>query len=212
MPLMSYRQYAEHRGCTLAAVQKAIGQPDSKGRRDGRIGAALVAIEGSKHAKIDSDKADALWLLNTDDNKRSLLFDPSGKATSAQAQGSDDGLDDLPDAIASTDPELTAAKKALYLARTQRAQSEAENARLDLEERKRKLIDVEEAAQLGYTTLRTLRDALRNTGARIAAQVAAVSDPYVCEQLINAEIDAALASVTVEKIMSPGDDDDDGGG
>ena len=206
MPLMSYREYARHRGCTLAAVQKAIGDADSKGRRDGRIGASLVAIEGRKHPKIDSDKADALWTLNTDETKRSMLFEPSIEATSSEP-----GLDES-EAEPSGDPESDAAKKSYHLSRSLRARIDAENAQLDLDQRKGKLIDLDEAKQLGYTTLRTLRDALRNTGPRIAAQVAALSDPYACEQLINSEIDAALASVTVDKIMIDQDDDEDGEG
>lgn len=206
MPLMSYREYARHRGCTLAAVQKAIGEADGKGRRDGRIGASLVAIDGRQHPKIDSDKADALWTLNTDESKRSMLFEPSSNATSPEPD-----LDES-EAEPSGDPESDAAKKSYHLSRSLRARIDAENAQLDLDQRKGKLIDLEEAKRLGYTTLRTLRDALRNTGPRIAAQVAALSDPYACEQLINGEIDAALASVTVDKIMSDQDDDEDGEG
>jgi len=99
MPLMSYRKYAEHRGCTLRAVQKAIGQVDSKGNRDGRIGASLVAIEGSQHPKIDSDKADALWLLNTDESKRSTLFTPSDEASGLPAPLVDDDFE-IPRAVA----------------------------------------------------------------------------------------------------------------
>ena len=207
MPLMSYRKYAEHRGCTLRAVQKAIGQVDSKGNRDGRIGASLVAIEGSQHPKIDSDKADALWLLNTDESKRSTLFTPSDEASGLPAPLADDDFE-IPG-----DPESDAAKKSYHQSRSLRAKIDAENAQLDLDQRKGKLIDLDEAKQLGFTTLRTLRDALRNTGPRIAAQVAALSDPFACEVLINAEIDSVLASMSVEKILTDQyDDDQDGEG
>lgn len=206
MSLMSYRQYAQHRGCTLSAVQKAIGEPDSKGRRDGRIGASLVRIEGSKHAKIDSEKADALWALNTDECKRSPLFEPSSDASTPAPDLSDSEFE------TSGDPESDAAKKSYHQSRSLRAKIDAENAQLDLDLRKGKLIDLDEAKQLGYTTLRTLRDALRNTGPRIAAQVAALSDPYACEQLINGEIDAALASVTADTLLADQADDDEGEG
>ena len=207
MPLMSYREYARHRGCTLAAVQKAIGDADSKGRRDGRIGASLVAIEGRQHPKIDSDKADALWTLNTEESKRSLFFEPEKPSASEKQPGvEDEPMDSL------DDPELVEAKKDLYLSRVSALRLVNEGRQLDLDQRKGKLIDLEEAKQLGYTTLRTLRDALRNTGPRIAAQVAALSDPYACEQLINSEIDAALASVTADKLLTDQDDDDDGEG
>lgn len=207
MPLMSYRQYAEHRGCTLRAVQKAVGDVDAKGNRTGRIAGALVAIEGGQHPKIDSQKADALWLLNTDEAKRSTLFTPSD-AASAELPPPDDGFD-----VPTGDPESDAAKKSYHQSRSLRAKIDAENAQLDLDLRKGRLIDLDEAKQLGFTALRTLRDALRNTGPRIAAQVAAVSDPYTCEQLINAEIDSALASMTAEKLLADQyDDEQDGEG
>lgn len=206
MPLMSYREYARHRGCTLKAVQKAIGEPDGKGGRDGRIGASLVAITGSKHAKIDSEKADTLWQLNTDESKRSLFFEPEESAAQAKqpaAEADDDPLENT------ADPELVAAKKELYMSRAATARTQEENARLDLEERKRQLISLAEATQLSYTALRTLRDALRNIGARISAQVSATSDPFQCEQIINAEIDAALSSITPEKLLADQNDDGD---
>ena len=202
MALMSYRAYATHRGCSLRAVQKAVGEPDGKGQRDGRIAGALVAIEGSLHAKIDSEKADALWALNTDESKRSTLFTPSDEAS-----GDFPAIADEQEIAA--DPESEAAKKSYHQSRSLREKINAENAQLDLDQRKGKLIDLEEAKALGYTTLRTLRDALRNTGPRIAAQVAALADPFECELLINAEIDAVLSSMTVEKILAEQYDGDD---
>lgn len=209
MPLMSYRKYAEHRGCSLRAVQKAIGDLDAKGHRDGRIAAALVAIEGSPHPKIDSEKADALWLLNTDETKRSLLFAPNDESSGGPVPPSPDDDFEIP-----SDPESDAAKKSYHLSRASRAKIDTENAQLDLDIRKGKLIDLDEAKQLGFTTLRMLRDALRNTGPRIAAQLAAMTDPFEVEQLINAEIDAVLASMTAEKILTDpyADDDQEGEG
>lgn len=56
MAVMGYREYARHHGCHLNAVQKAI---DS-----GRIAAAVILVDGKK--KIDSERADALWVIATD--------------------------------------------------------------------------------------------------------------------------------------------------
>lgn len=210
MALMSYRQYAAHHGCSLGAVQKAIGAPDATGRRTGRIAAALVAIEGSQHPKIDSVKADALWALNTDESKRSTLFTPNAEAVQGGSQ-SLPPIDGDPDEfdVPAGDPEADAAKKSYHQSRALRESINVEEAQLDLNLRKGKLIDLDEAKQLGFTTLRTLRDALRNTGPRIAAQVAALTDPYDCEQLINGEIDAVLSSITVDKILAEQADGDD---
>lgn len=198
MPLMSYRAYSRHRGCRLSAVQKAIA--------DGRIAAALVAIAGQPYPKIDSEKADALWALNTDESKRSTLFAPSDESSGGPVPQAPDDDFEIPG-----DPESDAAKKSYHLSRSLRAKIDAENAQLDLDQRKGKLVDLDEAKQLGFTTLRMLRDALRNTGPRIAAQLAAMTDPFECELLINAEIDSVLASMTVEKILTDpyaGDDQD----
>lgn len=194
MALLSYRGYAAHRGCTLRAVQKAIGEPDGKGKRTGRIADALVPVAGSPHPKIDSDRADELWLLNTDEAKRSTMFDPGVLKT---------------EAVDPTETEGDETKKRYHDSRAEREEINVEQARLDLDERKGRLIDIDDATQIGFTTLRALRDALRNTGARIAAQLAVETDTFSCEQLVNSEIEAALSSVTVEKILSTTLDDED---
>lgn len=198
MALMSYRAYAAHRKCSLRAVQKAIGDPDALGVRSGRIANALVPVPGSQHAKIDSVKADELWLLNTDEAKRSTLFTPDLPAP------------EIPDlALDDSSAESDATKKSYHESRATREKINAEQAQLDLDERKGKLIDVDDVKLLAFTALRSLRDALRNTGPRISAQLAAETDPFACEMLVNGEIDSALASITVEKILADQNDDED---
>lgn len=186
---MSQREYAKHRGCALRAVQKAIA--------DERIALAMVTVPGERHPKIDSVKADALWQLNTDAAKRSVMFTP-----------------DLPEPDAGKDAEpqadgLAADKQAYHKARAEREQINLRNEQLDLDERLGKLIQIDEAIELGGTTLRTLRDALRNIGARISAQLAVLTEPHDCELLINTEIDACLSGVTVENLMKPVDDENE---
>lgn len=216
MSLMSYRRYAEHRGCSLRAVQKAIGDPDGKGQRTGRIAEALVPVEGSVHPKIDSVKADALWRLNTDESKRSTMFtpdadifddaDPADLADDGSADLGSDPSADVPSALDSASEEV---KRSYHQSRALREKINVEDAQLDLDLRKGKLIALDDAKQLGFTTLRTLRDALRNTGPRIAAVVAALTDPFDCEMVINAEIDAVLSSITADKLLTEQDDDAD---
>lgn len=216
MSLMSYRRYAEHRGCSLRAVQKAIGDSDGKGQRTGRIAEALVPVEGSVHPKIDSVKADALWRLNTDESKRSTMFtpdadifddaDPADLADDGSADLGSDPSADAPSALDSASEEV---KRSYHQSRALREKINVEDAQLDLDLRKGKLIALDDAKQLGFTTLRTLRDALRNTGPRIAAVVAALTDPFDCEMVINAEIDAVLSSITADKLLTEQDDDAD---
>jgi hypothetical protein len=172
----------------------------------------LVAIAGSQHPKIDSVKADALWLLNTDAAKRSTLFTPSSDSTTPGSTQLDDTAPDsidLPSAPPGADAESDAIKKSYHESRAAREKINTEQAQLDLDERKGLLIDLEDARQLAFTALRSLRDALRNTGPRIAAQLAASNDPFECEKLVNAEIDSALASMSVEKILNDQPDEDD---
>jgi hypothetical protein len=207
---MSYRAYAAHRGCTLRAVQKAVGDVDERGIRSGRISDALVLVEGNFFPKIESDKADFLWELNTDQAKRSTLFAPSDASTpksttpgalAARAeimQIQEVAIDDASDAT----------KRSYHESRAQREKVNLEDAQLDLEERKGNLINIEVARQLGYTTLRALRDSLRNVGARVAPQLSVMTDIFACEQLINVEIDAVLSSVTLEKILVEPKDED----
>lgn len=205
MALMSYRAYAAHRGCTLRAVQKAVGDVDARGIRTGRIADSLVPVPGNPHPKIDSDKADALWELNTDQAKRSTMFAPSdasvpgAAAVVAPAAIEDPAIEDASDAT----------KRSYHESRAQREKVNLEDAQLDLEERKGNLISIEVARQVGYTTLRALRDSLRNVGARIAPQLSVMADSFACEQLINAEIDAVLSSVTQEKILAETKDEED---
>jgi len=201
-------------------VQKAIGDPDGKGQRTGRIAGALVAVEGSTHPKIDSVKADALWMLNTDDAKRSTLFTPAIDGADDDDLFQPQSAPDLPDLDALEEPAAESVMSALdsaseevkrsyHQSRALREKINSENAQLDLDLRKGKLISLEDAKQLGFTTLRALRDSLRNIGARVAAEVASVSDTFTCEQIINTEIDAVLASISIEKILTEQDDDDD---
>jgi hypothetical protein len=59
MPLMSLRQYAKHRGVSLAAVQKAIAT--------GRINIAKEEQQGKNTLKfVNSIDADVAWQNNTD--------------------------------------------------------------------------------------------------------------------------------------------------
>ncbi|HXS98630.1 MAG TPA: hypothetical protein VN736_28735 [Candidatus Limnocylindrales bacterium] len=55
MPVMGLREYSRHRGCSLAAVQKAI----ASGR-----------IRKTEDSRIDSEEADKAWAANSDPAKQ----------------------------------------------------------------------------------------------------------------------------------------------
>ena len=218
MALMTYRKYAAHRDYSLRAVQKAIA--------DGRISEALVLEPGARFAKIDSDKADALWVRNTDETKRSLLFSPSAAAElaaddidlntppprreppAAPSMGAA-GVDTPAGGdTAKADADVDDEKREYRLQRTERERIAVELAQMDLAERKGKLIDIDDVVELVSTSLRVLRDALRNIGVRNGAMLAELKDPFECARLVDEEIDAALSSMTVDKILTPQTDED----
>lgn len=203
MALMGYREYARHRGCTLKAVQKAI--------KAGRI--KLVLADGNKE-RIDSEQADADWVENTDPAKQSVMHSagpaaPAGVQTparAAHAEDEDDG-DDLPALPpgAPEDPtnkeyrESRTAREKLKLAREQRE--------FDLEGGK--LLPLEDAKRVAFTAFRQLRDAILHVPSRVKDGLAAETNPDVVEQLLEAELGAALGSFDPAAVLQEPEDPDD---
>lgn len=237
MSLMSYREYARHRGCTLRAVQKAVHGAAPGARLSGRIAGAMASDGATGLFKIDSERADALWALHTDEAKRSTLFTPadaahvslehavemlardqvasafaSASASIAPVQTSARGTPGGGDDPANSDIPVDAAdavKASYHESRALRAKIDAENAQLDLDERKAQLLPRDETIRVVATSLRALRDGLRNLAPRVAAQLAACTDVFEIEQLLTDEIDAALSSVTAQAILTDTTDEDD---
>lgn len=69
------------------------------------------------------------------------------------------------------------------------------------------LIEVETVEKEWFRIGRLVRDTLRTIAPRLAAQLAAESDPFRCEQLIDQEVDRAL-EVLETKILEPGPEPD----
>lgn len=67
------------------------------------------------------------------------------------------------------------------------------------------LIEVETVEKEWFRIGRLVRDTLRTIAPRLAAQLAAESDPFRCEQLIEQEVDRAL-EVLETQILEPGHD------
>lgn len=186
---MGHREYARHRGVTLGAVQKAI--------RDKRISL-------NENNKIDSVQADADWTANTDPTRNAMTLVTPVQSAREPAQ-----MDlTAPDATLVSEKdepdELTGNDKNASVYREHRAERERYNAamqKLEYEERVNKLIDVEVASRIVYTSFRALRDSLGNVATRIKDQLAAATDAAVCEQLVEDEIAAVLAGIDVAKLL-----------
>jgi hypothetical protein len=154
MPLVSVRKYAEHRGVSHTAVQKAIKQGRIKTTADG---------------KIDVEQADRDWDRNTSPvnaPKRAPKSDgATGGPTYAQSR----------------------AVRELYLARL---------AKIEFEERAGKLISRDEVTVAAFTKARTVRDNLLNIPDRVAAMLAAETDPVRTHQILTDEIRKALIELS----------------
>jgi len=74
--------------------------------------------------------------------------------------------------------------------------------RIELEQLRGSLISLEEAKRLAYTAFRSLRDAVLNVPARIKDQCAAETDSFEIEQIIDAELSAALR--VLQSVQGPG--------
>lgn len=190
--LMGYREYARHRGVSLGAVQKAL--------RDGRITA-------NDEKKIDSAVADRDWAVNTDASRIAVsaievVVPLAQKEISFAAPAGEEA--DKPAA-----EELTGSDNNASRYRESRASREfyvAAKQKLEYEQLLGQLINVDDAKRIAFTSFRAIRDSVLNVAARIKDQLAAETDPHVCEELLDRELSAALASVDVGQLVAESED------
>lgn len=194
--LMGQREYARHRGCALRAVQKAI--------EANRI--SLVEVGGLK--KIDSDQADRDWLSKTDPAKQSLL-NPAGPSPRAPASDRIPGEERPSDDPADDDDEEDPNTEAFRKSRAEQMAIRVERERIELDVLRSKYIEVEEAKRLVFTAFRALRDAVLNVPARIKDQCAAEPDAFHVEQIMDAELSAALEGFNPVTALRESDEDDE---
>lgn len=221
MALMGFREYARHRGVTLRAVQKAIEAE--------RI--AIVEIDGAR--KIDADHADRDWRLNTDPAAQSLLYSAGllgatgasnncpeaeagmaagpGAAMSAAPGSSLDGGSARTDQRDETDdvPAPTDQTDEYRIERAKRERLRREREEIELSKIRGNIIELAEAKLVVFTSFRTLRDAMLHVAVRVKDRCAAETDPFVVEQIIEAEIVATFARFDPSRMLQPPDDDDD---
>jgi hypothetical protein len=168
MALVSLRGYAKHRGVTLRAVQKAI--------QSGRI---RTTPEG----QIDPAQADADWERNTGPRAGASIAFPSPPPR-PPAQ---------PSAVEPPRAELGSAGALDYArARAIHENYRARLAKLEYEEKLRKLINSDEVAVAAFNRFRGLRDRVMNIPDQLAAVLAAESDPRRIHEVLTTAIRKAL--------------------
>ena len=169
MAVVSLRGYARHRGVSLKAVQKAI----EAGR-----------IQTTAEGKIDVEQADADWERNTAPRAgKTAQFQkpPAGRRTTSVVVAPQARLD--PAAGGGLDYARARAVHENYRARL---------SKLDYEAKLGKLISRDEVEVAAFNRFRTLRDGMLNIPDRLAAVLAAETDPVKVHEVLNTEIRKAL--------------------
>lgn len=200
MELLSQRGYARHRGCSQAAVWKAI--------RDGRISVVRLA----KGVKINPRTADREWTENTDRSKsrNTETGDPKRQRPAGEPSAPMDldgvgGYEQLTLLERSLDepaPEPAPAGgnggngEAAEISSTDYARSRAEResalavlAKLQVDERIGKLVDAAEVRLAFFNASRKARDELYTIPARIAPVLAALENAADLEAVLFDEIE-----------------------
>ena len=143
MVAISLRAYAKHRGVTLKAVQKAI--------ESGRI-------HTNADGKLDAERADAEWARNTG---------PKARRTVASSSPT-------PPPVEQPRPDSLGAGALDYAkARAIIAHYEARLAKIDYEERIKKLINADEVSVAAFNLFRMFRDRMLNIPDRVVGALVA---------------------------------------
>ena len=167
--LVTQREYARRRGCTEAAVRRAV--------RDGRIS----LIDG----RIDPVAADAQWARNTRVRAGSRPAQEANLSGSAAAPGRPSHSDDEED----TDT-------GYWKSRARRERAEAELAELKLRELQGQLVRADEWAAALAKRAAAFRDGLQQVPFRLSSQLAAETDAARVHALIEAELRQVMSQLT----------------
>jgi hypothetical protein len=166
--LVTQREYARRRGCTEAAVRRAV--------RDGRIS----LIDG----RIDPVAADAQWARNTRVRAGSRPTDDANLSGSGLAGGRAGQADDE-----DTD-------SGYWKSRARRERAEAELAELKLRELQGQLVRADEWAAALAKRAAAFREGLLQIPARLAAQLAAEADQARVHTILEDELRHVMEQLT----------------
>jgi hypothetical protein len=205
MAKLGQRAFARHIGVTLRAVQKAI---------------ATGRIKVDEEGKIDADSAALAWNRNVDESRRSFTdlsrqankpapgSSVGASSAAADADSDEDDEDDaeLPDGQGE-DPALASYR----YARAEREQVRLERDRIELEQLRGSVIELAEAERMGFTALRTVRDAVLNVPVRVKDIIAAETDSARIEAVLADELTNALNAIDLAAIMRDDDPEDEDG-
>lgn len=178
---LSIREYARHR--------RAAGL---KGGTPSAVHKALVAgrIRRGPDSLIDPVQADAAWGATTDDTRgdgsSEVGQNPQAAPTRRQAQSS------LPAESTSAPPAGGGAAPSYATSRAIREAYAARLAKITYEERSKVLVDAARVQAEAFRRARDTRDAVLAIPGRLAAILAAETDPVSVEAIMSAELRAVL--------------------
>ena len=167
--LVTKTEYARRRGCTEAAVRRAV--------RDGRI----TLIDG----RIDPVAADAQWARNTRVRAGSRPTDDANLSGSGTAGGRAGQAEDDED----TD-------SGYWKSRARRERAEAELAELKLRELQGQLVRADDWAAALAKRAAAFREGLLQIPARLSAQLAAEADQARVHTLLEDELRHVMEQLT----------------
>ena len=166
--LVTKAEYARMRGCSEAAVRRAV--------KDGRIS----LIDG----RIDPVAADAQWQRNTRVRMGSRpATDTAGapRLPGAALRGDESDLEDDDNTY--------------WASKSRRERAEADLAEMKLAEQRGELVRAPDVRAAWARRTAGLREALLQIPARLSAVVAAESDQARCHDVLQAELHAVLSQL-----------------
>jgi hypothetical protein len=189
--LLSQKEYAKHRGCTPAAVCKAV--------KDKRIS---IDSDG----KIDPVVADIQWDANSRARTRNVSPDETGASPSTRAgEGEGSGVAQMPldteDAGAAGDEtgNVAAGGDPKYMtSRASREEAAARRAWLALLEEEKQLVRIDQVRAYLAERLAPVREAFMQLPARLAPEFAAETDAAKIQNLLEGSIHEILARLRPE--------------
>jgi hypothetical protein len=183
MPLVTQAEYAILRGCSEAAVSTA--------RKDGRIKAAEVIQSGK--LMIDSDKADELWARNTKRRRGG----PPPKASPRPTKELEAQIS-MP-----TDQQLLALVKSLpedaipsiIESEARKEHYLAEKHKIAALQARNEVGSIDAMKREAFALAKAVREGVLSVIPRVSADLAALSDPFEIERLLEDEMLTALRAL-----------------
>jgi hypothetical protein len=185
MALMSFAEYAKHRGVSKAAVTKAV--------QAGRIS---TEVDETGKRKINPEVADREWKDHTQADKLHIPTQRERKELTAkvveESGSTQENYDD--NELSPDDPDFNPFTS-FTKSRALKEHYNANLARLEYEEKIGKLVSAEEVKNAAFKRARAVRDGLLALPDRLSAEMAAETNQFRVHARLTEEIRKVLRSL-----------------